>query len=249
MDSIITSTPPDDLGMNKEIALDRNPYCSISDVEDYVHRHDLDLGNNSAQDYEYWVNRAIRRAERDIDAWTFTSFHKHRRIEWHDGGGEIGLQLDNYPVMKINELRMYSPGFLSWFTVPINALALDNESGWIAFPATMWSGNAIGGPGMSVIGHRFIPGIRNIYVDYVYGFEVVPDTGFYAGIRNATAKLAAAILLEEAESRQSQGLVSLNVGGQGTQYGRWTMRAQQLRQEARETAMRYTKVLIRGVPT
>ena len=237
------------LGVNQELEVIRNPYCTISDVEDYIHRFDLDLGkNNDSADYEYWVGRAIKRAEREVDSVTMTSFHKVRRIEWHTGTLERTITVDFYPIIKVNTVGVYSAGYQNKFEYDGAGMAIDNEAGTISWPALYYSSTSIISPPFSAIGFTYLPGVRNIKFDYWYGWDGgVPDTGMYAGLRDATAKLAAVLLLRESEARQSQGLVSLNTGGQVDQYGAYSQYATVLKQEAYLTLARYRRVLIRGM--
>jgi hypothetical protein len=236
-----------DIGINKVLEQKISPYCNLTDVEELVHRHDLDLGFNDASDYDYWIGKAIRRAERMIDRYTQTSFHRTKRREWHDGNGDRIICLDYYPILEINEVFVYSAGFHQTFSFPSSSFVVDNDAGSIGFRPLYYTNNSLMDPAFAAVGYVFVPGTKNCGFDYTYGFDMVPDTGEYAGIRDATAMLTASLLLDEAESRQSQGLMSLNTEGQGTQYGKWGMRAQMLKKEAYEMAHRYRRQLIRGV--
>lgn len=242
-------TSPKGFGINiPEMEIQRNPYCSISDVEEWIHRYDLDLGFNNAADYEYWVGKAIRRAERAIDAFTMTTFHKVKRREWHSGTGEQVIILDCYPPIEVTKVQIYSAGFQTSFEYEGDDMVLDNEAGSISFPALYYTSSVLISPPFSAVGYVFLPGNKNVMIEYWYGYDKVPDTGFHAGIRDACAMWAASLLLSEADARQAQGLMSLNVEGQGTQYGRWEQRAQMLKQEAMQMAKRYRRQLIRGIP-
>lgn len=239
---------PDDIGYNKITEVIRNPYCTVADVARYLHRHDLDIGTNTPEEYDEMVAETIAEAEREIDMMTKRTFHKIRRLEWHHGQADSDKILDYYPILRLNSVKVYSPGFQTFHEYDANFFMVDNEAGSIHFPTILYSQTSLIQQPLSAIGYAFLPGKKNVLIDYWAGFdEGVPDTGYHAGIRNATAQLATSMLLEEAESRQSQGLMSLNITGEGTQYGRWSIFAQQLRTRAERNAARYRRVMIGGM--
>ena len=194
------------------------------------------------------MGKGIRRAERLIDAYTKTTFHKVKRREWHSGKGEQIMQLECYPILSLDKVRIFSAGFQTAFEYSGEHMVVDNEAGSVSFPALYYTASTLISPPYYAVGYVFLPGNKNCMFEYWYGFDSVPDTGYHAGIRDAAAMYTASLLLSEAESRQAQGLISLNVEGQGTQYGRWEMRAQELKKEALLIANRYRRQLIAGMP-
>lgn len=235
---------PIDFGRNQdELDIIRNSYCSISDVEERLLGFDLDLAHNTRDDYEKWVGKAIRRAERYIDGRTMTTFHKVKRREWHSGSLENSMLLDCYPIIEVTKVKVFSAALMTGFEYDPRAMVVDNEAGTVGFPSYMYGGAIPGTVAMNpmVLGFTYLPGVKNCEFEYWYGYDRVPDTGYHAGIRDATAMICAAILLEEAEARQSQGLTSLNIVGQGTQFGKWTFHADLLRKQAEPFIARYRR--------
>jgi hypothetical protein len=246
----LSSVPPLGLGMNEEeVEVIRNPYCSISDVEEFVHRHDFDLGRNVEEDYDRLVGKAIRRAEREIDSLTMSTFHQVHRREFHSGTLEQQILTDCYPIIRVEKIEIYSAGLQKLAEYDGANAVVVKEAGAVGFPALYYNTTSIAAPPYSATGFVFLPGNHNVKIDYWYGWpNGVPDHGYHAGIRDAAAMLAAANLLEEADSRVSQGLVSLNVQGQGSQYGKWERRADKLRARAMPLIKRYRRILIEGMP-
>jgi len=239
---------PEGAGINRNIETIRNPYCSISDVERRLHRMDLEIGRNTPEDYEEMVQEAIYEAEVEIDGITMSTFHKVLRQEWHDGQSSGTLLLEMVPIIELVKVKVWSPSFHTYNEYEGNNFIVDNDAGAVSHRTIHYTNTSILNPPLSAVGYAFLPGKKNVMFEYWFGWDDgVPDSGYHAGIRSATSKLAAAILLTEAETRQSQGLMSLNVSGQGAQYGRWTMAAQALRQEATQMAMRYRRQQIGGM--
>jgi hypothetical protein len=243
------------LGMDEpEMEIIRFPYCTITDVERILHRYDLDLsgeGHNDPEAYERWVGETIRAAERWMDFEMQTTFHRVKRREWKSGEFNSELQMDYAPIIKVDRVVVFSATLEQGTEFNPRTMVVDRETGTVGFPALYFAVAPIAHSQQSgnVVGYTFWPGNHNVMIEYWYGAgRGISDHGFGAGIRDGAAKLAAAMLLEEADERKSQGLISLNLEGQGSQYGRWSQRAEKLRIESQAVTARYRRLTFGGTP-
>ena len=103
-------------------------------------------------------------------AFALTSY----TAEYHDGGGETSLFVENFPVTALQSVTIVEPG---GGQVQIEAAGFDVNAGTgeVRFKA-----GASGGY------DRFPKGFRNIKVSYTAGFEEVPEA-----VKEAAAQLAA----------------------------------------------------------
>ena len=226
------------MGQNKDLQIYYNAYCSHDDVLAFAGRLDID-----AADLKKTLDMAIHVAAVKVDNTTHSNFHHVIRQEFHSGNNWPTIQLDNYPVIKLLQVRVYSPDYRMFYTLPPDHMVNFNDTGIVAMPMLVNSIGPLLQPGLRGgfgASFNFVSGMGNIEIIYEYGYTSIPDA-----VRIATAMLAAAHLLRIGELRASQGMRSLSAAGAETEnYGHWSDMAREWEAEAFQMLRRYRKIYV-----
>lgn len=212
---------------------DFGAYCSVDDVKNLL--AGIPIGDVTTDDdiYQY-----IKAASDHINRETYSYFGAGTRVEErYDGNGQFTLVLTHSPIFKLHRLEIYnfnntltrswSPGSELGTTDDsenTGSLIQEKNYGLLTIPRTAltpslvlhtvsWQTVNPFAPGV-VTGadydffNRFGRGIRNIVVDYSYGYEVVPPM-----IRWAAAKWAGLLILMKLGAAKTGGATQIALEG------------------------------------
>ena len=122
----------------------------------------------------------INGAEAFIDSETFRDFRRHDDVvEFHDGNGKNSLIARYYPILKVDHLIMYNQLLQSMRIFLDTELIIQPEWGEIWLPP-IYPAFLADKPWAAILGNIFIPGNRNIELQYSWGYEKVPEDIQYA---------------------------------------------------------------------
>lgn len=229
-----------DFGQDK--VLERTPvdYCTLDQIKQYTYRIDLDLhGRNGDPDDE--IKWARDRAESQVDGHCKTEFNYVKRMEWISGGGQPMVSMRFYPIVAVDSVRMYNVDYQTFFNYSGRELIIHNLHGLIEFPPLYITASPYRSAKGILHSWKFFPGRKNVQIIYTTGFlngEVPSD------FSDACAKWAAGLLYRDAEMRMSEGMSSRNISGVQENYGRFLQYGQALIEEAKQTMLRYKRVIL-----
>ena len=213
--TLASSLPFDSIGSGRY-------YCSVDEVRNYLTTINVGIVSEDEE-----IRDLITLSAQEIDRATRRRFDVATVTEQYDGAGQQKLVVNNYPIIKVHEIKIYNLNRQlikdikesdSEFST---AIIIDYDNGFLTLPsASYWLTspyfwpNTSFGPAMLMKGtdydysNRFGKGIANIEVNYSFGFQVPPE-----GIRDACKKMVVIELLKKKGASDTQGSSVISIAG------------------------------------
>jgi hypothetical protein len=202
-------------------------YCSVQTVRSYLRRIDVDVVSTDEE-----IRDLIYRSAQEIDRATRRRFDLVTGTERYDGVGQQKLVLDNYPIVSLQEVKIFNPdnslvtdikstdsdfssklivdtvnGFVTLTSAAIPAFLVPmGAMGWFPPQGLIWPVTSRGVP--YDYATHFGQGVANVEVTYTYGYQVPPEA-----IRDACMKMAAIELMKKKGAADTQGVASFSIAG------------------------------------
>jgi len=204
-------------------------YCSIHQVRSFLTTVNIDVVSSDEE-----ILDLIYDAAEHIDRATQRRFDMTLTTERYDDPGVGKLVLRNWPIVEVNAIRLYDhsnkmmkelkPTDTDWS----ERVIVDDENGFLELPitrqpiflATDIIGWRTGAPSeraewpRSADVRRMASIVAWIEVDYVYGFQAIPELA-----QKACMKLVAMELLGKKGASESQGTSTFTIAGMGETWG------------------------------
>ena len=197
-------------------------YCSVIDVRNYLQTINVDVISDDEEIHDLIVLSA-----NEIDRATRRRFDVVTATEMYDGAGQQKLVLDQYPIIQVNEIKIYNLNRQIITDIKktdsdfASKLIIDLVNGFVTLPsASYYMTNPYFWPNTSFASammmkgteydysNRFGKGVANVEVNYTYGFKTPPE-----GIRDACKKMVIIEMLKKKGASDTQGSSVISIAG------------------------------------